>query len=398
MVGGETLYRLLEKLSTPSRILVVHPHMDVVGGSEVLTSLLIERIKGYVDVCLLTAGVHPLHKPRLNGVEIVHLDRPRSASRSEAIARVFDGVGRALAECEPESLLLMIQEPVYIAVAKSLRPSIPSGIYIHFPLEEEAEKDRLSAFYSMLRFPNEYIGFYGIADARMTNSAYTASALKALTGLDSSIVYPAVPEEYFSMPEPKPGDKEPLIVSVGRLVPQKGFHKLLEAFSKVREKYKVNLTIIGVEDPRFKDYRETLEERAREIGDVDLIVKPMKPVEIAEVLRRALIYVHLRVGEHFGMSPVEAMSQATVPVVPRQSGVSELIINGLNGFLLGDDNPSSVAKLLEDLLAKGVEGLWNTAVRARRTSMFFHPDRYALQVLSHLKLAGAGAWLATGFP
>ena len=396
MVGGDNLYSALRKLSTPSRILIVHPHMDVVGGSEVLTSLLIERLKDVVDICLLTSEVHPLHKPRIEGVKLVRLKRPRKAYRKEALEKVFDGVSRALDECEPESILLMIQEPIYIAAAKAFNPSIPSGIYVHFPLEEEAEEGRLASFYSMLRFPNEFINLYSVADVRMTNSAYTASALKALTGLDSSIVYPAVPEEYFNTPEPKPGDKEPLIVSVGRLVPQKGFHKLLEAFSRVRRRRKAKLTIIGVEDPRFKDYRAMLEERAGEVGDVDLIVKPMKPVEIAEVLRKALIYVHLRVGEHFGMSPVEAMSQAAVPVVPRQSGVSELIVHGLNGFLLDNVDPPRVAGLLEDLLDRGVERLWSVAERARRTSMFFHPDRYALQVLSHLKLAGAAAWLAAG--
>ncbi len=373
------------------RLLIVHPHMDVVGGSEVLTSLLVERVKGFVEVGLLTSSVHELHEPRVRGAEVLSLERPSSPSRGEALRLAVEGVWRALERFEPTHLLIMIQEPVYVAAAKLFNPRLPAAIYIHFPLEEEADEARRSSFYSMLRFPNEHVGLFGLADVRMSNSAYTASALKRLTGLDSSVVYPAVPGEYFEGPEPRPGDKEPLVVSVGRLVPQKGFHRLVEAFSRVRARgVRARLVIVGVEDPRYSEYRRRLEELASRAGDVELIVRPMKPSEIAEIHRRALVYVHLRVGEHFGMSPVEAMSQAAVPVIPRRSGLAELVVDGFNGFLLEEASIDEVAAVLERLLGRGVEGLWPVAVRARRTSLFFHPDRFALQVLSHAGLAGAG--------
>jgi len=175
-------------------------------------------------------------------------------------------------------------------------------------------------------------------------------------------------------------------VSVGRFVPQKRHDVLLELFAKrikpvVRD---AKLMIVGIRDVRYEDYYNKLVERAKEVPDVEIIDKALTPKEMRDIYRRAKIYVHMRIGEHFGMAPVEAMSQGAIPILPRRSGLAELITQGRNGFTF--ENDDEVAIYVNKLLQAPKEEIVTIRKYAYRSAWYFNPDRFAKEVLNYLKL------------
>jgi len=107
--------------------------------------------------------------------------------------------------------------------------------------------------------------------------------------------------------------------------------------------------------------------------------------EMIGVLREARVYVHMRRGEHFGMAPVEAMSQGVVPVIHAESGLAELISHGRDGFLASNDE--EFAKYVTHVLKMGREELARMRRFAYRKSWYFNPDRFAREVLAALEVA-----------
>lgn len=372
-------------------MLVVHPHMDVLGGSEVLTAILLRELAEWgVDLALLTGGVREGLVP--GGVRVYRLSRPGRPSLREALERVHQGVWDALDDYEPDVVLVMIQEPVYAMAVKARRPGLGVAIYIHYPFEEEAGPGNIERFISLLRFPNMYNDHYGAADLHMVNSNYTARALYKSYGIEANVVYPAVSWEFYSAPPPEPGEKDRwTIASLGRLVPAKGFHKLIEAHRILRSRIpQARLVIIGVPDERFPDYPSELERLAERAGGVELVFKPLDRLGVARALREARVYAHLRVGEHFGMAPVEAMTQGTVPVIPGRSGLAELVRPGRTGFLLPSDDPRVVAGVLERVLSMEDREYAEVSLAAYRASLYFTPHRFASQVLHYTGIVAAG--------
>jgi len=371
------------------RIIVIHPHLDALGGSEVLTSILVRELQsmGHELVVVTRARRTDLFP---NGSRLRYLYFREVSSTEDP---VFDRIRSVLSTIhygflryEPDVVLVMIQEPVYALVSKLLRPSLGVAMYIHFPFEEELTTDKVRVFLEMYRFPGRYEGLFGVADLHMTNSAYTARALHANFRIESNIVYPAILWDYYEE-EPEltevPG---PDIISVGRFVPHKRFDVLIRVFRDVikREVPQAELTVVGIPDPRYGEYYEEVKRLAESTRDVILIDRPLKPGEMIELYRHARVYVHMRVGEHFGMAPLEAMSQGAVPVVPRQSGFAEVVKHCISGYTYGSDE--ECCSYVVDLLKRGRNSFYKVRRRAYVRSLFFMPDRFASEVEGYLRI------------
>ena len=363
------------------RVLVIHPHLDVVGGSEILTRLLIEELAGMgVEVHVLSRGFHE----SLRGLHGVFLHELRGCSEDyRAGVRAVDEAVAGLSGLGFDAALVMIQEPVYVAALRLHMPGTPAAIYIHFPVEEELTRENLPRFYSMCRFPTHYEHLYWLADVRLVNSFYTARALKRLFGLQGVVVYPSIPWDYYAR-EPGPWRERPLrVISVGRFVPQKRLDRLVEVFAEMVKPRipEAELLIVGVPDPRYPEYHERLLGFAEKYDWLTVVDRPLTPRELAEMYAGARVYVHMRIGEHFGMAPVEAMTQGTIPIIPRKTGLAEVIVEGKNGYLF-DTDEEMAEKLVRVLQGGGEEA----SRRARITAYYFTPSRFAVEVLGYLKL------------
>lgn len=122
----------------------------------------------------------------------------------------------------------------------------------------------------------------------------------------------------------------PIILGVGRLIPQKDFPTLMRSIALVRQQRPVRLVILG-EGPD----RDSLISLATELGIIDYCELPGFVSNPYKYMKRASVFALSSRWEGFGNVVVEAMSCGT-PVVCTDcpSGPSEILENGRWGRLV----------------------------------------------------------------
>ena len=387
-----TLNSILRIRRDIMKLLIIHPHLSIIGGSERLTQILVyelEKKRKNIEILVLTGSRNKELFPETSKIRFKLFKEAPVKAKNLRIKKLIDAfltLSEVMDDFCPDAVLTMIQEPIYLVLSKIVKPNIGTAIYIHFPFEEELTKDNVVEFIKMYRFPGFYEGFYKFVDLKIANSNYTAKVLYEKFGLESNVVYPAIPWDFFKEKPSLDRDPGPSIISVGRFVPHKRFTILLKLF-KDRIKPLIpeaRLTIVGIPDPRYADYYRKIVELADRIADVEVISRPLTPLEMAKLYRQSRVYVHLRIGEHFGMAPVEAMSQGTVPILPSKSGLAELLTHGVSGFKYEDDN-ELVTYILEVLKMPRDEYL-KLKKNAYYKSLYFTPERFVNDILGYLNL------------
>jgi len=197
---------------------------------------------------------------------------------------------------------------------------------------------------------------YPHADAVVAVSQGVADDLVATCGLRPALVHvlhnPVVTPELLRMraqpvEHPWLRDKTvPVVLSVGRLVPQKDHATLLDAFAEVRRHRPVRLVVLG-EGPQ----RPHLEEQVRQLEISDDVSMPGFCANPYPAMAATDAFV---LSSRFEGSPgalVEAMSSG-VPVVATDcpSGPRELLADGRHGRLVPVGDAPAMATALLDAL------------------------------------------------
>jgi glycosyltransferase involved in cell wall biosynthesis len=150
------------------------------------------------------------------------------------------------------------------------------------------------------------------------------------------------------LPREEPNNEIPEIVCVGRLVPAKGQHILLEACGLLKERnIRFHLTFVGDGDDRA-----SLEALSREMG-LDQWVTFTGAVGQDEVHRyydRADIFVLASFAEGVPVVLMEAMAKEMAAVTTRITGHAELIDNGEDGVLVSASDVEGLAAWLQKLV------------------------------------------------
>ncbi|MEM0504762.1 MAG: glycosyltransferase family 4 protein [Sulfolobales archaeon] len=377
------------------RILLIHPHLHLFGGSEKLTKILINELDGLgYEVVVLSGGKASADIPvsprvKYEVITDVFTKIPSDvilSIRSEKILNIIYSVDDVISRYKPDVCLVMIQEPIYVIATKLADPRMGTALYIHYPFEEELTSNNVYVFLTLYRFPHLYEGLYRIADLHMTNSNYTASALYKSFGIESNVTYPAIDWDYFKKELDLTEDRGNVILTVGRFVPQKRHDVLLNWFKRYikPEVPDAELVIVGVPDMRFLEYYERLKKLSSEVEGVTLVDRVLTPTEMMKYYRTAKVYVHLRIGEHFGMAPVEAMSQGAIPILPERSGLAEVVTSGRDGFVANNDD--DLLKYVMSVLKMPKNELTEIRKFAYRRAWYFNPDRFAKEVIHYLKI------------
>jgi glycosyltransferase involved in cell wall biosynthesis len=146
---------------------------------------------------------------------------------------------------------------------------------------------------------------------------------------------------------PPDPSRPPVLGSIGRLRPQKGFHHLLEAFRLVLGGHpRAVLEIVG-DGP----LRGELETRCRELG-IDDSVRFLGAVPhtlVPEQIDSWDLFVLSSVWEGFGMVLIEAMARARATVATRVEGVVEVVAEGVTGLLVPPADPAALAGAMGEL-------------------------------------------------
>ena len=138
----------------------------------------------------------------------------------------------------------------------------------------------------------------------------------------------------------------PVLLSVCRLVPQKGVDVAIEALARVRERHPdVHLLVLG-EGPLRRELASLA--ARREVGDA--VSLPGRVGDVAWWLRRAAVLVHPARWEGFGLALLEAMLSERPVVASAVSSIPEIVLDGETGRLVPPDDAAALAAAVGDLL------------------------------------------------
>lgn len=139
--------------------------------------------------------------------------------------------------------------------------------------------------------------------------------------------------------------KEDLIVSVGRLTKQKSFHHLIEAFSKFHSSHPTyKLCIYGEGEKRVQ-----LQELIEQLSLSDSVLLPGRSNKVMEEICRAKMFVMSSKYEGMSNALLEAMCLGLPCISTKVSGATDLIQEGVNGFLVDYGDTDAIADKMSEL-------------------------------------------------
>jgi glycosyltransferase involved in cell wall biosynthesis len=153
------------------------------------------------------------------------------------------------------------------------------------------------------------------------------------------------------------GDR-PRIVSVGRLVPRKGFETLVRAMVRIPA---AELVIVGgphitelTNDPQARQ----LQRLAGEIGVADRVrlLGGVTRAEMPALLRSADVVACTPWYEPFGIVPLEAMACGVPVVATAVGGIRDTVVDGGTGRLVPPKDPDALGDALATLICDGRRG------------------------------------------
>jgi teichuronic acid biosynthesis glycosyltransferase TuaC len=163
----------------------------------------------------------------------------------------------------------------------------------------------------------------------------------------TEVIYNGVDTELFS-PAAEPSDANPVILSVGNLIPIKGHDLLLRAIAVLRKQFSTLRCEIVGEGPE----RERLGKLAAELGITERIrfCGRLSRRELAARLARCTVFALLSRFEALGCVYLEAMAAGKPVVACRGQGIADIIEDGRNGLLIEPDNLDQLSCSLTSLL------------------------------------------------
>jgi glycosyltransferase involved in cell wall biosynthesis len=137
------------------------------------------------------------------------------------------------------------------------------------------------------------------------------------------------------------------IVSIGRLVKDKGHEYLIESARILRDmRNDFEIVIIGGGDEKNKLTEMILK---NDLTDYVRLLGQVSNEEKIKILQQSAFYVHPSLYENFGVVLIEAMA-AGKPVVSTDCGAPREIINETNGILVPTKNPEKLAEGINFML------------------------------------------------
>lgn len=176
------------------------------------------------------------------------------------------------------------------------------------------------------------------------------------------VVFPGIDTSIFS-PKKNGIDKKVnfdknSILTMSRLVPAKGIDRIVDSAGYLKNKIKFHLYIGGgntkEEDMSseellaFKQINDLIKKHRLE--NYVTFLGQVAHAETPAYYRAADIFVLPARYEPFGLTTLEAMACGTAPLVSKVAGSREVIIDGLNGFIIDSHNRKNLAEQMLKLL------------------------------------------------
>ncbi|MBE3116117.1 glycosyltransferase [Candidatus Bathyarchaeota archaeon] len=154
----------------------------------------------------------------------------------------------------------------------------------------------------------------------LANSHYTAAEIKEYSGKNAEVLYPPFTS---TIKTSSSNSKINLVVTTSRFEQ----NKMLERIPQIAAKTSKNVKFAVIGRLFNREILSNLQETVKKLGLIDRVkFYPDLPAqEKLELLSNAKIYLHTMVGEHFGISIVEAMASGCLPIVHNSGGMREFV-------------------------------------------------------------------------
>lgn len=176
------------------------------------------------------------------------------------------------------------------------------------------------------------------------------------------VIYPGIDTEIFNTKKTTADKeislKENAILTISRLAPAKGLDRIIDALGLIKNKINFHLYMGGGGQEESKSAEEIeTEEKIKELirkYKMENIVTMLGYVNHETILpayyRGASVFILGGRYEPFGLTTLEAMACGTVPIVSNVAGSKEVIIDGLNGFIVDTHNRKELSEKILTLL------------------------------------------------
>jgi len=146
-------------------------------------------------------------------------------------------------------------------------------------------------------------------------------------------------------------EPEPLLLYVGRLVPEKGPHVLVEAMNEVVLRYPTAKLVLAGGGPMEGHLRDVVYKNG--LGKIVEFAGHVGDRQLRDLYSRAWVAVFPSSYEPFGIVALEAMATGTPCIVGDAGGLREIVENGVTGYRVEPDNPGAFAETLTYLIGDG---------------------------------------------
>ncbi len=218
--------------------------------------------------------------------------------------------------------------------------NVPYLLYLHFPrFLMDSTASYASNKYKRSFFWRAYFKPYSLisqslarraitrSSVILTNSAFSSGAIReAFADVRPYVLYPPVDIERFSHAYSRPvNGREVKVLVVSRFSPEKQIESAIRVAHLLRGSIKFQ--IVGSLTPANRPYFRTLQQMIETNGlsQTVTLTPNASNEELLDAMSKSMVYLHTMIGEHFGVSIVEAMSAGLVPIVPAYGGCSEIV-------------------------------------------------------------------------
>lgn len=212
------------------------------------------------------------------------------------------------------------------------------------------------------------------ADYVTACSEQTLDDIKQFSGLslsgNSRAVYNGIALAEFETDAPAYAHPRPYILGIGRIVPQKGFDVLLDAYARLLESRPDAPDLIIAGDGPERANLQAQADALGLAGRAFLIGRADRPAAVA-LFRGCEIFVLPSRQEPQGIVNLEAMVCGKPVVAANVGGVPEVVLDGETGLLVPGEDAPAFARALDALLADPARAqVLGEAGRARALSRF----------------------------
>lgn len=208
-------------------------------------------------------------------------------------------------------------------------------------------------------------------DYFIANSEMVSRRIKKYYRRSSTVIYPPVEIEKYSIAKTKPEGDDTYFLAGCRLVPYKRIDLVIEAFNLLGEPYRLKIFGDGIDEKRLRKLAQN-NPRIEFLGRVSEERK-------AELYQQALAFINPQ-EEDFGITPVESMAAGRPVIAYRKGGVLETVISEKTGIFFDEQTPSALAEAV-----KKIEKIDFDSSLIRAQAERFSVDRFRKEIEKFIK-------------